>query len=77
MLLPLAVVCLAASCQRMQYVSMRPLEDAGMHYNYTRLLEQLDMNSAEVDELVKVVHAGVGEPTCVSLISIAHAQKAP
>ena len=71
-----SLVCLVASCQRIQYVSMRPLEDAGMHYNYTRLLEQQDMNSAEVDELVKVVRAGVGEPTCVSLISIAHAQKA-
>jgi hypothetical protein len=75
MLAIFAAAFLAASCERFQYVSMRPLEEAGFHYNYTRQLEQLDVNRAEVAELAKAARAGVGEATCVMLVNLARAQK--
>jgi len=80
--LPLAAAALAVvaafavvACQRLEYVSMKPLEEAGFHYSSIQQLEPLDLNKAEVAELVKAVKGGVGEATCILLIHVSRGQK--
>ena len=65
-----------AACHSIEYVSMHPLEEAGVHYSYIKQFEALDMNNAEVAEVVKAVKGGVGEATCVLLVQTARGQKA-
>jgi hypothetical protein len=73
--LVLAAAAGAAACHKLEYVSLRPLEEAGFHYNAVHQLESLDLTKPEVDELVKAVKGGVGDETCVGLIHVARAQK--
>ncbi|HMD32592.1 MAG TPA: hypothetical protein VKG84_11840 [Candidatus Acidoferrales bacterium] len=70
-----AAAVAGASCQRFEYVSMRPLEEAGFRYSSIQQLEQLELTKAEVAELVKAAKGGVGEATCVLLIHVARGQK--
>jgi hypothetical protein len=71
----LATALAPAACRHLEYVSLRPLEEAGFHYNAVHQLEQLDLTKPEVDELVKAVKGGVNDETCVLLIRVARGQK--
>jgi hypothetical protein len=73
-LLVAAALC-AAGCRKFEYVSLRPLDDAGFRYSSIHQLEQLDMTKPEVDEVVKAAKGGVGEATCVLLVQAARGQK--
>jgi hypothetical protein len=65
----------AAACRRFEYVSLRPLDEAGFRYSSIQQLEKLDMTKPEVDEVVKAAKGGVGEATCVLLVQVARGQK--
>ncbi|HKO04807.1 MAG TPA: hypothetical protein VJW51_08655 [Candidatus Acidoferrales bacterium] len=65
----------ATACRRLEYVSMRPLDEAGFRYSSIQQLQQLDVTKPEVDELVKAAKGGVGEAACVLLVETARAQK--
>jgi len=68
-------VLAAAGCSRLQYVSLKPLDDAGFSYTSEKQIEQLDPTQQEVAELVKAVKGGLSESACVDLVRIARGQK--
>src|SRR5208282_1236948 len=65
----------ATACRQIEYVSMRPLDEAGFRYSSIQQLQQMDVTKPEVDELVKAAKGGVGEAACVLLVETARAQK--
>jgi hypothetical protein len=72
----LAAAALAApACHQFEYVSMRPLEDAGFRYSSIQQLQQLDVTKEEVPELVKAASGGVDQATCILLVHVARGQK--
>ncbi len=71
----LATMLAAAGCNRLEYVSMRPLDDAGFRYTSIKQIQDLDPTKAELEELVKASKGGVSEATCVDLVRIARGQK--
>ena len=72
-LLGMAVV--PAACRHLEYVSMKPLDEAGFSFSSIRQIEQLDPTKEEVAELVIAVKGGVSESACVDLVRIARGQK--
>jgi hypothetical protein len=72
----LAAVALAApACHQLEYVSMRPLEDAGFRYSSLQQLQELDVTKGEVAELAKAANGGVDQATCILLVHVARGQK--
>ena len=67
-------MCLSG-CQRFEYVSTRPLDEAGFSYSGIQDLRALDLNNAEVAELVKAKSGGVAEQTCIDLLREARSRK--
>ena len=65
----------AAGCSRFEYVSLKPLDDAGFSYTSEKQIEQLDPTKEEVAEVVKAVKGGLSESACVDLVRIARGQK--
>ena len=70
-----AALCVAA-CRRVEYVSLRPLDEAGFNYTSIQQVEQLNVSKEEVPEIVKAYKGGLAEASCVELVRIAHGQKA-
>jgi len=70
-----AAALAAPACRQLEYVSMRPLEDAGFRYSSLQQLQQLDVTKAEVPELAKAANGGVDQATCVLLVHVARGQK--
>lgn len=64
-----------AACSRFEYVSMRPLDEAGFRYSTVKQIQELDPTKAEVEELVKAEKGGVDQETCVLLLHVARGQK--
>jgi len=71
----LAAAMAAAACRRLEYVSMKPLDDVGFSFTSEQQIEQLDPTKEEVAELVKAVKGGLSESACVDLVRIARGQK--
>jgi hypothetical protein len=71
-----AVLC-AAACKKVEYVSLRSLDEAGFNYTSIQQVEQLNPTRAEVPEIVKAYKGGLAEATCVELVRIAHGHKTP
>lgn len=72
----LAALC-GAACRKIEYVSLRPMDEAGFNYTSIQQIEQLKPIQAEVPEIVKAYKGGLAEATCVGLVRIAHEHKAP
>jgi len=72
----LAAALSVAGCRRMDYVSLRPLDEAGFNYSSIQQVEQLKVSNEEVPQIVKAYKGGLAEATCVELVRIAHRQKA-
>ena len=70
----LLAVCLSG-CQRFDYVSTRPLDEAGFSYSGIQDLRALNLNNAEVAELVRAKSGGVSEQTCIDLLREARTRK--
>jgi len=75
----LAIALLVAGClsgcKRLEYVSTRPLDDAGFTYSVIQEIRGLDINNAEVAELVKAKNAGISEQACVDLVKVVRGRK--
>jgi len=71
----LAASFAAAACSRLEYVSMKPLDDAGFSYSSVKQIQDLNPTKAEVAEVVKAAKGGVSEAACVDLVRIARGQK--
>ncbi len=65
----------APACRKFEYVSMRPLDDAGFRYSSIQQLQQLDVTKEEVVELAKAANGGVDQATCILLVHVAREQK--
>lgn len=68
---------LAAGCHRLLPTDTTPLDNAGMSYSSIQALKALDINNAEVAELVKAKQAGLSDEGCVQLVRIARVEKQP
>jgi hypothetical protein len=65
----------ATACRRFEYVSMKPLDDAGFRYSSSQQIEQLEPTKEEVAEVVKAFKGGISETACVDLVRISRGQK--
>lgn len=64
-----------SGCRRFEYVSTRPLDDAGFSYSVIQDLRGFDLNNPEVAELVKAKNGGVSEQACVELVKVVRGRK--
>jgi len=64
-----------AACRHFEYVSTKPLDDAGFSFSSIQQIEQLEPTKEEVAELVTAARGGVSESACVDLVRIARGQK--
>jgi hypothetical protein len=60
-------------CHQHPLTDYRPLDKAGMGSGTIEQLKPLNISDPEIQQLVKLKHAGVSDDTCVVLISTAHA----
>jgi hypothetical protein len=67
----------AVACHKVEYVSLRPLDEAGFNYSSIQQVEQLKPTKPEVPQIVSAYKGGLAEATCVALLRIAHEHKAP
>ena len=71
----LAIVALLgalAGCKSHPLTDYRPLDRAGMWSSGMEDLKKLDVNDAEIAQVVALKHAGVNDDMCVSLVQAAH-----
>jgi hypothetical protein len=64
-----------SGCKRLEYVSTQPLDDVGFTYSVIQDLRRLDINNAEVSELVKAKNGGISEQACVDLVKVERDRK--
>ena len=64
-----------AACRRYEYVSMKPLDDAGFSFSSIQQIEQLEPTKEEVAEVAKAAKGGLSESACVDLVRISRGQK--
>src|SRR5262245_31660143 len=68
----LLVPALFSGCKSHPLTDYRPLDKAGMWSSSMQDLKQLNVNDAEVAQLVSLKNAGVNDEMCVSLVQAAH-----
>jgi hypothetical protein len=65
----------AAGCKQHLLTDYRPLDKSGMWSSGLEQLKALNASDSEVDQLVKVKHAGLSDDACVALVAAAHERK--
>ena len=77
--LPLAVFALTllGGCKSHPLTDYRPLDKAGMWSSNMEDLKKLDVNDAEVQQLVALKGSGVSDDMCVALVRAAHSHQHP
>jgi hypothetical protein len=73
--LPVVCVLLLAGCHSHPLTDYRPLDQAGMWSSDIEQLKGLNVDDLEVALVVKLKHAGIGDDTCVQLVSLAHTKQ--
>jgi hypothetical protein len=77
-LVPLGALFLRLfGCDSHPLTDYRPLDQAGMWSSNVEQLKAFNTSDTEVSQLTKLKRAGVGDDTCVTLISDAHEHKHP
>lgn len=71
----LLLACALSGCKSMDYVSTRPLDDAGFSYSAVQQIRALDINNAEVAELAKAKNGDVSEQACIELVRAVRGRK--
>jgi hypothetical protein len=68
-------ICLlvVSGCHQHPLTDYRPLDQAGVGSATIEQLKPLNISDPEIQQVVKLKHAGVSDDTCVALISTAHA----
>lgn len=73
----LLLPALLAGCKSHPLTDYRPLDRAGMWSSSMQDLKKLNVNDAEVAQLVSLKNAGVSDDICVSLVQAAHDHQHP
>ena len=73
----LAGVLLFGGCSKMRYVDMQPLEQAGMRYETTKQLRELNVTEEESAELLLVKQARLSDDACVEVVRRARSRQQP
>jgi len=68
---------LLGGCKSHPLTDYRPLDKAGMWSSNMEDLKKLDVNDAEVQQLVALKGAGVSDDMCVALVQAAHSHQHP
>ena len=72
MLLGVFVLFRMGGCQQHPLTDYRPLDQAGMWSSNVEQLKSLNTSDAEVVQIVRLKQAGLGDDTCVALVTDAH-----
>ncbi len=77
-LIPLTVLFLRLfGCDQHLLTDYRPLDKSGMWSSSVEQLKTLNTSDTEVEQLTKMKQSGVGDDTCVTVISDAHNHQHP
>jgi hypothetical protein len=68
---------LLAGCNSHPLTDYRPLDKAGMWSSSMESLKKLNVNDAEIAQVVALKGAGVSDDLCISLVSAAHNHRHP
>jgi hypothetical protein len=71
-LLGVFVLFRMSGCHQHPLTDYRPLDQAGMWSSSVEQLKTLNTSDQEVAQLVRLKQAGIGDDTCVTLVSEAH-----
>src|SRR5215470_11982794 len=69
---PVLLLSLLAGCKSHPLTDYRPLDKAGMWSSTMEDLKKLNVNDAEIAQLVALKNAGVSDEMCLSLVQAAH-----
>jgi hypothetical protein len=69
----LALLCVAG-CHRVMPTNTIPLDQSGLSFSAIQSLKSLDINDAEVAEIVKAKQGGISDDGCVALVRLAHSR---
>lgn len=75
--LVLLIPVLLAGCKSHPLTDYRPLDKVGMWSSNMEDLKKLDVNDAEVQQVVALKGAGVSDDMCVALVQAAHSHQHP
>src|SRR5262245_48463294 len=73
----LLLPALLAGCKSHPLTDYRPLDKVGMWSSSMQDLKKLNVNDAEVAQLVLLKNAGVSDEMCISLVQAAHDRQHP
>jgi len=77
-LTPLGLLLLRAfACNSHPLTDYRPLDKVGMFSSNVEQLKLLNTSDAEVAQLVKLKHVGIGDDACVTMVNDAHLRQHP
>lgn len=71
----LGMAFLSAACRRYEYVSLKPLDEAGFSFSTELKIQELEPTKEEVAQLTAAAKGGLSESACVDLLRIARGQK--
>lgn len=63
-----------AGCHRVMPTNTIPLDQSGLSFSAIQSLKSLNINDAEVAEIVKAKQAGLSDDGCVALVRLAHSR---
>lgn len=63
-----------AGCHRVMPTNIIPLDQSGLSFSAIQSLKSLDINDAEVAEIVKAKQGGLSDDGCVALVRLAHSR---
>jgi hypothetical protein len=73
----LALSAVLGGCRSHPLTDYRPLDKAGMWSSSLQDLKKLNVNDAEIAQLVSLKNAGVSDDMCISLVQAAHDHQHP
>ncbi|MGH9709339.1 MAG: hypothetical protein ACRD37_02175 [Candidatus Acidiferrales bacterium] len=69
-----AALLVFAGCHRVMPTNTIPLDGVGLSFSAIQSLKSLDINDAEVAEIVKAKQGGLSDDGCVALVRLAHSR---
>lgn len=69
----LTLLCIAG-CHRVMPTNTIPLDQSGLSFSAIQSLKSLNINDAEVAEIVKAKQGGLSDDGCVALVRLAHSR---
>jgi hypothetical protein len=69
----LVLLCVAG-CHRVMPTNTIPLDQSGLSFSSIQSLKSLNINDAEVAEIVKAKQGGLSDDGCIALVRLAHSR---